>query len=83
MALELHDLLDEDLLVSETEKELRVELELRRDEESPLDELGSVSKKSLGQVKPLLDHDAVLRVPDVKPDGERESLKIDVESDLA
>ena len=43
MALELHDLLDEDLLVSETEKELRVELELRRDEESPLDELGSVS----------------------------------------
>lgn len=78
LALELDYLVDEDLLVREAKQVVAVELKLGRDVEGSLDQLERVCEQFYGQLVLLLQNDAVLRVANVEPDGEREPFQIDV-----
>lgn len=54
LALELDNLVDEDLLVCETEKVLAVELKLRGDVEGPLNQLEGIGEQFDGQLELML-----------------------------
>lgn len=83
LALELHHLVDEDLLVGEAEEELAVEFELGRHIQSAFDQLKRVFKELDGKVILLLQDDTVLRVSDIEANCQLEALKIDVDGNFA
>ena len=83
LGLELKHLLNEDLLVCKSHQILAEELELWRDIECSLDQFDGVSEKLDSQVILVLHKYTVLRVANVKSDGQVQALNVDVQGYLA
>lgn len=82
LALELEHLVNENVLISQTEQELAVELELRRHIKRAINQLERILEKFDCQVVFLLQNDAVLGVANVEADRQCQAFKVNVDGNF-
>ena len=70
--LEFNDGLLEDLLAGETEQVRTVELELGWAVQAPINQFLGITEHFFSQICLILNHDAVLRIPQIKSDSHRQ-----------